>query len=90
MVNAAGLVVEVRKQEGGYVITLHQEMEDYHVVGVQCKQPGAIQTHAVSFDKHSNQYHVAKDCNGKFLITCTNFIVKKLAVGIQEMHCHQK
>ena len=89
MVNAAGLVVEVRKQEGGYVITLHQEMEDYHVVGSQCKQSVAIQNHAVSFDKHSNQYHVAK-CNRKFLITCNNFIVKKLAVEIQEMHCHQK
>ena len=90
MVNAAGLVVEVRKQEGGYVTNLHQAMEDYHVVGVQCKQKVAIQNHAVSFDKHSNQYHVAKDCNRKFLITCNNFIVKKLAVEIQEMHCHQK
>ena len=60
MVNAVRLVVQGEQLEGGYVITLHQEMEDYHVVGVQCKQKVAIQNHAVSFDKHSNQYHVAK------------------------------
>ena len=34
MVNVAGPVVEGRKLEGVYAITLHPEMEDYHVVVV--------------------------------------------------------
>ena len=37
MVNVAGPVVEGRQLEGVYAITLHPEMEDYHVVGVKCK-----------------------------------------------------
>ena len=52
MVNAVRRVVQGEQLEGGYVITLHQEMEDCHVVGVKCKLLVVMLWRVVSCDKH--------------------------------------
>ena len=55
MVNVAGPVVEGQKLEGVYAITLHPEMEDYHVVGVKCKLLVVMLWRVVSCYKHSSR-----------------------------------
>ena len=60
MVNAVRLVVQGEQLEGGYVITLHQEMEDCHVVGVKCKLLVVMLWRAVSCDRNSNHDRCSK------------------------------
>ena len=78
MVNVAGPVVEGRKLEGVYAITLHPEMEDYHVVVVQCKLLTVMLRRAVSCVKHLNHIRYSK-CNNytrSFMNQSNNFIVE--------------
>ena len=78
MVNVAGPVVEGRKLEGVYAITLHPEMEDYHVVVVQCNLLTVMLRRAVSCVKHLNHIRYSK-CNNytrSFMNQSNHFIVE--------------
>ena len=78
MVNAVRLVVQGEQLEGGYVITLHQEMEDCHVAGVKCKMLDVILRRAVSCDKHLNHTRCSKCRN--FLVTLENLYINSACV----------
>ena len=91
MVNAVRLVVPGEQLEGGYVITLHQEMEDRHVVGVKCKLQFVMLWRAVSCDRNSHRVqNIGSNHTRKFMQKFNHFILEKLVVKTREMRCLQK